>query len=263
QWALQNFNEQDYSNTLYAAAKLGIQPPKEWQQAFWTQSQTTLSRFNPQNFSNTLYATAKLRIQPPQEWKQVFWAQSQATLSKFNPQSFSNTLYAACVLDLKLPEAFKSCVSLNLENDIEQDTTSLRVMYNTRDYLKAQGINLEFKQDTLAKLQKNEDTKISCLESKTGFALSKVLQDMCPHISLTEQRFIDGIASTADFFIDACGEKGLVIQVDGPTHFLNQGTERQCVNGFTAFQTRQLQTQGYQVLRLPYDLLETRDVYDI
>ena len=90
-----------------------------------------------------------------------------------------------------------------------------------------------------------------------------MLQDKCPQILLEAQLFIGDSASTSDFFIDACGDKGLVIQVDGPSHFLDQGTERQCVNGFTAFQTRQLQTHGYQVLRLPYDLLNKYGVYDI
>lgn len=218
---------------------------------------------NAKTLTTLLYGCMKLSITPNATWQQAFWIQSQPKLSKFDPQIFSNTLYAACVLDLKLPEAFKSCVSLSLENDIEQDTKSLRVMYSTRDYLKAQGINFVFKQDTLTKLQKNEDNSMSNLEKKTGVALSKVLQDMYPQAQLEKQCFIDGSASTADFFIDACGDKGLVIQVDGPTHFLNKGTERQCVNGFTAFQTRQLQTQGYQVLRLPYDRLTRYGAYDI
>ena len=86
---------------------------------------------------------------------------------------------------------------------------------------------------------------------------------MCPQIPLKEQHFIRATSSSVNFFIESCGDQGLVIQVDGPSHFLNKGTERQCVDGFTAFQTRQLQKQGYQVLRLPYDVLETCGVYSI
>ena len=86
---------------------------------------------------------------------------------------------------------------------------------------------------------------------------------MRPQTLLNAQHFIDATASPVDFFIESCGDQGLVIQVDGPYHFLDKGTERQCVKGFTAFQTRYFKKAGYQVLRLPYDLLNKYGVYDI
>ena len=260
---LSDFHTQNYSNTLYAAANLSLTPPEDWQQAFWTESQHQLGRFNPQELSNTLYAAANLSLTPPEDWQQAFWTKSQLTLRRFNPQDFSNTLYAACVLDLTIPETVKSFVRPIVTSDREEDIRHLHAMYSAKDYLKAQGINLVFKENTLEKLRKSEDTRVSRLEKKTGIALAKVLQDMCPQIPLKKQHFIGATASTADFFIDACGDKGLVIQVDGPSHFLDNGTERQCVEGFTAFQTHQLKKQGYQVLRLPYDLLKKYGVYRI
>ena len=167
------------------------------------------------------------------------------------------------MLDLTIPEIVKPFVQPIVTRGTEADIRHLQAMYSARDYFEAQGINLVFNEDTPEKLRQSEDTRVSQLEEKTGFALAKVLQSMRPQTLLNAHHFMRATASTADFCIDACGEKGLVIQVDGPSHFLDKGTERQCVNGFTAFQTRQLQTHGYQVLRLPYDLLNKYGVASI
>ena len=262
-YQLERFAPQGFSNTLYAAARLSLTPPEDWQQAFWTQSQQRLKHFTTQGFSNMLYAAAQLSLTLPEDWQQAFWTQSQHQLSRFKPQERINTLYAACMLNLKIPETVKPLVQSIVTSDTEEDIRYLRTMYNASDYLEAQGINLVLKEETREKLWQSEHTGVSRLEKKTGIALTKVWQDQCPQIPLKEQHFIRATSSSVDFFIESCGDQGLVIQVDGPSHFLNKGTERQCVDGFTAFQTRQLQKQGYQVLRLPYDVLETCGVYSI
>ncbi|MGB0919268.1 MAG: RAP domain-containing protein [Holosporaceae bacterium] len=205
----------------------------------------------------------KLSITPDEAWERSFWQNSQDKLSGFKPQHFSNTLYAACVLDLTIPETVKPLVQSTVTSNTEEDIRHLHAMYSAKDYLEAQGINLVFKENTPEKLRQSEDTRVSQLEKKTGFALAKVLQSMRPQTLLNAQHFIRSTASPVDFFIELCGDQGLVIQVDDPSHFLDNGTERQCVNGFTAFQTRQFQTHGYQVLCLPYDLLNKYGVYDI
>ena len=260
---LRQFNPQHFSNTLHAAAKLSLTPFKDWQQAFWTQSQSKLRQFNPQHFSNTLYAAAKLSLTLPEDWQQAFWTESQHQLRRFNSQGISNTLYAACVLDLTIPATVQSLVQPIVTSDTKEDIRCLQAMYNASDYLEAQGIHPVFNEDTPEKLRQRASTETSQLEKETRVALAKVLQDMCPQIPLKAQHFIGATASTADFFIESCGDQGLVIQVDGPSHFLDKCTERQRVNGFTAFQTRQLQDKGYQVLRLPYDVLKRHGVINI
>jgi very-short-patch-repair endonuclease len=61
--------------------------------------------------------------------------------------------------------------------------------------------------------------------------------------------WIPGAATTIDFFVP---KHNLIIQVDGPTHYLSDGSQ----NGNTRFQTRLLEKLDYQVLRLGYRELD-------
>lgn len=260
------FSTQDLSLVLYAAGELVLELPERWQQAFWDHSYQSLGSFNAQDFSNTLYAAARLDLDVPQDWQALFWQYSGPLLGEFNPQALSNTAYAACVLSLKLPDEVKEPLALRLQNHMSDHVMLLQALFNASDYLKAQGIDLIFSQDTFAQLQQHEEHTGTIIQRKTGWALLDVLQKECaflPNVILEEEHLIEATASSVDFFVKAFGPKGLIIQVDGPFHFLNKGTRRQCVDGFTAFQTRRLEKQGYHVLRLPYDKLETFGVYEI
>ena len=260
------FSPQECSNVLYAAGEAQLQPPAQWQQAFWAASKKAMGTFNPQNFSNTLYAAAKLNLNVPFDWQELFWQYSGPILGDFNPQALGNTVYAACVLNLKLSDGVKAPLALCLQRHMSDNAILLQALFNANDYLKTQGIDLVFPQDTLAQLQQNEDLTVTTMQRKTGWALLEVLQKesaLPANTVLAGERFIEATASSVDFFVKAFGPKGLIIQVDGPFHFLNKDTERQCVDGFTAFQTRCFKKAGYQVLRLPYDKLETFGVYEI
>jgi very-short-patch-repair endonuclease len=54
-------------------------------------------------------------------------------------------------------------------------------------------------------------------------------------------------------------ERGLIIEVDGPSHYLRGGSSADArsgrttrVNGFHAFKDRLLKKQGFEVLHIPY-----------
>lgn len=262
---LDRFDPKHLSSILYAAKTLAIQPPTKWQRAFWQQSQRQLNRFNAQDLSNTLLAASFLSLDVPKGWQADFWKGCQAQLSRSTTQALAGTIYAACVLDLQLPHEIKALFSSELPHLIEHTHMGLGSLFSARDYLKRQEVDLVFPEDTLARLRCAADTSDSRIQKKVGWALLSVLKEVHAdsQVVLEEEHFIESSASAVDFFIAACGDKGLVIQVDGPSHFLNKGTRQQRINGTTAFQTRFLRKKGYQVLRLPYDLLNRHGVFDI
>ena len=260
------FKVQEFSNILYGASKLGLQPPTGWMEDFWQESRKKLHRFDAQHCSSTLHSAAILIMPPPKDWLEQLWTEIHRTMHHFKAQELSNALYAACVLNAQVPGDLANSFASTLQSIMDQQMMQMmhfNALYNASNYLETQGVHLTFLPDLLAQLQQGDNHTASRFQQKTGVALSKVLKEMRPHILLKEEQFVAATASSVDFFIDACGEKGLVIQVDGPSHFLNKGTRRQCVDGFTAFQTRRLQDKGYQVLRLPYDLLNRHGVDDI
>lgn len=260
------FKAQEFSNILYGASTLGLQPPTGWMEDFWQESRKKLHYFEAKHCSSTLHSAAILIMPPPKDWLGQLWTEIQRTMHHFKAQELSNALYAACVLEIPVPGDLANCFASTLQSIMDQQMMQImhfNALYNASDYLETQGIHLTFLPDLLTPLQQGNSHTASRFQQKTGVALSKVLQEMRPHTLLKEEQFVASTASSADFFINACGKKGLVIQVDGPSHFLNKGTRRQCVDGFTAFQTRRLQDKDYQVLRLPYDLLNRHGLADI
>jgi hypothetical protein len=62
---------QGYSNTLASLAKLQVAPGQEWLAAYVAAMQPALPRFKPQELATSIWALAKLGHQPPEEWQQV------------------------------------------------------------------------------------------------------------------------------------------------------------------------------------------------
>eukprot|EP00798_Chlamydomonas_sp_ICE-L_P011649 gene11649-biopygen15817 len=100
---LPEFNAQGLSNTLYAAAKLGIED-KAFIAAWLREAKLKLHDFNAQNLSNTLSAAADMGI-----LNEAFIAEwlleAKLKLHDFNAQNLSNTLSAAADMGIQ-DEAF-------------------------------------------------------------------------------------------------------------------------------------------------------------
>eukprot|EP00798_Chlamydomonas_sp_ICE-L_P023996 gene23996-biopygen18495 len=96
---LPDFNAQGLSNTLYAAAKLGIDD-KAFIAAWLREAKPKLSVFNAQNLSNTLSAAAKLGIED-KAFTATWLCESKLKLPDFNAQDLSNSLWAAAKLGIQ------------------------------------------------------------------------------------------------------------------------------------------------------------------
>jgi hypothetical protein len=235
QGKLLKFNPQDFANTLYACGKLNLQPEDGWMKEFWSASQGKLSQFTPQGLANTLYACAQLNLQPEGGWMRAFWEKSQGKLSQFNPQDFANTLYACVVMEWDVPDWLIQGIRTT------QETFSLEEWHQLYTASVFVDLSLAFPEDIVDQLIHFESKKVSDLEDRAG----SVIDSLLANEEVRHSHWIPGAATTVDFFVQ---KHNLIIQVDGPTHYLSDGSQ----NSSTRFQTRLLEKLGYQVLRLGY-----------
>jgi hypothetical protein len=100
------FKPQALSDTLWAAATLGLPLPPSFQGTFLAVAEAKLRAFKPQHLSHTLWAAATLGLPLPPSFQGAFLAAAEAQLPAFAPQALRNTLWAAATLGLQLPPAF-------------------------------------------------------------------------------------------------------------------------------------------------------------
>lgn len=108
---------QAFSNTLYAMARLGVKPTREWIVAFFRISQPLLPRFSGQGLANMLWALARLHIRPgvgsgSQAWEKALYGAAcvQLETGGFTPQAVANVTWALATLDLYPPQDFQSAL---------------------------------------------------------------------------------------------------------------------------------------------------------
>jgi hypothetical protein len=96
------------------------------------QLQRRLPQSSPQDLSNSLWALAKLRVQPPQDWLQDWVAASAGLLGQFSGQAIGNAVWGLVKLGHRPGEAWvQRCLTamhyLPQEQASEQDWSTLQV----------------------------------------------------------------------------------------------------------------------------------------
>jgi hypothetical protein len=98
------------------------------------QLQRRLPHCSPQDLSNSLWALAKLRVQPPQDWLQDWVAASAGMLGQFSGQAIGNAVWGLVKLGHRPGEAWvQRCLTamhyLPQEQASEQDWSTLQVRH--------------------------------------------------------------------------------------------------------------------------------------
>ncbi|KAG2435653.1 hypothetical protein HXX76_006855 [Chlamydomonas incerta] len=106
---LRDFRGRQLANTLWAVAKLGYRPSRQWLDAVLTASRAQLQQqlrqadaggghhgvgFEPQHLANTLYALAMLGVTPSGDWLNLFFAAVDRQLHGFGPAELAHLCYA-------------------------------------------------------------------------------------------------------------------------------------------------------------------------
>ena len=88
------FNSQAVANTLWAFAKMGVEPERELVGALAGRARATAETFNSQAVANTLWAFAKMGVEPERELVGALAERAYATVGEFVPVGVSMLLWA-------------------------------------------------------------------------------------------------------------------------------------------------------------------------
>jgi len=220
----------------------------------------TLARFTPQNLSNTLLACGQLSLVPPADWLESYSACSEAVQAEYKGQHLSNSLYAFCQLQLlqrpvgaKLWSAAEEMVSAPGWAQQDADFV-LCQLYQVSKLAEAElpGSCFVFREHKLRQRAKDAWLKLQsagAAQAATSFELQ--VAACLARMGVTYERsfLCPDCEHTIDVAI-AAGGKRLAIEVDGPTHFLQE--PQHAPNGSTLLRNRLLAAHGWTVVPVPH-----------
>ena len=279
---MDQFNEQELSNTVWAYATAGEPHSKLFNKlADHIVALDKMDRFIPQNLSNTVWAYATAKESHPY----LFQKLSDAAINRRNefiePQHIANFLWANATngqVDKNLFLSLVPTVQANLGKCTEQHLTNIAWAYAVANVDATSVFNDDF---TNACLQKEEDFNVENLaqlhqwqlwqeEIKSNVSLSSPFQKKCydafvstaPRPSKLQDDVISQLSSMAleleeevltksGYRLDALFEvngKKIGVEVDGPTHFIGRNP-----NGSTILKHRQITNlDNIPVVSVPY-----------
>ena len=268
---LGDWNAQDFSNTIYACGQLGITPPADWLQRFWHASALKLGDFTPQNLSNTLYACGQLGVTPPGDWLERFSSAFEQALPDMSQQHLANTAIALATLalwELPLWRGLWARLCSSLPPDTAgwsaEDRINAMQMYQAYQAAAVErpGLLPAPSPELIAAGRKSwiDQARDGEGNSRAGSfhaGVSACLMRM--GVAHTNEHLCDRADRSIDIAIE--GATPVAVEVDGPTHFLQDGRP----NGSTLLRNRTLAAHGWRVAAVDYrvwDALRTQEQQD-
>jgi very-short-patch-repair endonuclease len=276
-----NFRSRDFSTSLFAFSELDITPPQEFLKAWDSQATSQLNNFNPIELSSSMFAfgergikpssaflsawletaTLKLKDFPPQDLVkslyglsqlsyikrsfQTHWiASANSKLNDFNAQSLSLSLYSFALLKKDPGKDFLIKVrdSYIQRQSQEEDYKSAHQVFYACKYF-----NLEY---TISKKAKKAIRDQQLLSSSLQEQVTRAIQNLFPSLPLYSEHWIEDICSPVDICIPL---KKLIIEVDGPHHFIKFiHIEKLQQKPKDALKDELLMRSGWIVKRIPY-----------
>ena len=253
---LGDFIPQDLSNTLYACGRLGVTPPADWLLRFWHASSFKLAGFVPQALANTLLACGDLHVVPPADWLQAFSREFGRALPGTDQQNLANTALALAILGLwELPlwpglwQRFCLTLSPNISSWSAENRLQARQLYQAYSASVAErpGLLPPPSPELLAAARQSwvhgldtDKAITSKLHGDVSVCLTRLGYEHA------NERWCERAERCIDIVIE--GAAPVAVEVDGPTHFLQDGRQ----TGSTMLRNRVLAAHGWRVIVVDY-----------
>jgi RAP domain len=174
------------------------------------------NKFEPQHLANIFYGHAQLGIKLPDQFSKDWYSAAFKMLqdNKFNQQALVNIFYGHALLekDLSKNEKFLTDIFMKLKQ-FSLTNEEKHMVYLTNQFY---GKNVPDLTDIVIR-NKNNPVTSSKLQTSVGTVLKRIHNNL----DIKEEEYINCIASKCDFHIPGYN---LLIEVDGPSHFLADGT---------------------------------------
>eukprot|EP00808_Paulinella_micropora_P029769 g50910.t1 len=241
----ESFNAQEIANTLNALANLDHNPGEILLGRLCAEALKKAESFNSQGIANTLNALVKLDHNPGEQVLRRLCAEALKKAESFTAQGIANTLYACIVLNRVDPSLFSRLISRLPEKLDPKELNQLHyVQLSLRSEHSSLGLSLPAPLPAACKSSMMQETVHS---SELHKEVSKVLRkENVPHVNED---------TSSGLWVDiGMAEHRVVIEVDGPTHFVAGSVEskRPKYNLTTLYKHRLLRAMGWRVVSVPF-----------
>ncbi|KAJ1473534.1 hypothetical protein T484DRAFT_1972783 [Baffinella frigidus] len=268
-----DFKPQEVANLVWALATMGVKADAGLLEAMQGHATATAGDFTPQNLSNLAWALATMGIEPDAGLLEAMQRRATVTADDFDPQNDGNLLWALACFDTS-----PSQVSVLMVESMAVRLLSMReqlrveAMRQIHQWLLFCDLHPAWRQQLPRSMQKVKEElgggfrqafeSAPVHPSHLQADVAKQLRRSLPELEF-EEEFVD---PTSGYSIDiraersgagnalGCGSmagRGWAVEVDGPTHFLQGGSER-APTGSTLLKRRQLAQLGYKAVSVPY-----------
>jgi hypothetical protein len=100
---LPGFRAAQFSNVLWALARLGHRPPSGWMEVFLSAVEARLVAFPARDLARVIWALGSLRYMPPPGWLGAFLSEAWEKAGYLQPRDLANTLWGLAVLRVQPP----------------------------------------------------------------------------------------------------------------------------------------------------------------
>ena len=249
---LGDFKPQELNNTIYACGQLGVTPSDYWLPRFWQASAAALGAWIAQDLSNTIYACGLLDIRPPADWLPRFSSGCEQALPGMNQQDWANTAFALAMLGLwELPlwcglwERLCTSISRDIAGWSAEDRLQALQMYQAYQVAAVErpGLLPAPSPELLAAARKSWIDQARERQTESSSRLHDGVSACLTHMGVAHanERWCERSERSIDIAID--GATPVALEVDGPSHFLQDGR----LNGRTLLRNRILAAHGWRV----------------
>eukprot|EP00808_Paulinella_micropora_P004254 g28656.t1 len=231
-----SFKAQEIANTLNAFGLVqGAGDCEHFERVCKSRSSPRRSSAEDVAIANTLHAFAKLDHQPGEAVLRTLCGEALKKADSFDAQAIANTLHACVVLDRVDPALFSRLLAQLFKS---------RVMLNPLEMRQLHYVHLSLRWE----------------HPSMGLALPASLADACKLSLRASQSKVQGVPhdnekNASGLCQDIClNEHKLVIEVDGPTHFVTAtlASSRPIYNSITLCKQRLLRAMGWRVVSVPF-----------
>jgi hypothetical protein len=255
---MSSFNQQDLSNTMYAFSQLAVHPCVALQDAWYARALLTLKDWDELTLATSLYSLGKLGMRAPTAFLTACQARTHSIIDGLSTQSLANTLMTLAVFRamdpvLHLDEYANILVSAIGRLGHASFSVSQLHQFFLASVLFPNHAMLNAILPVATNVERPADSAIttSITQCRLRDALSQRLASELGGWTIQEEAPCQAIKSQVDLLLVSQSQKQeLIVQVDGPSHFVKLASGVHSLDGHTLLQNHILSLRHLQYMRI-------------
>ncbi|MCE3254897.1 MAG: repeat-containing protein 04 [Rickettsiaceae bacterium] len=247
---ISEFSPQDLVDIIHGFSTLAIEPSSEFIEAFEAEFIKKIEEFSFQELAVITHGFAKLGIKPSSEFIKGLENRIIKKNEKFNLRYLTSLIHTFAILKVMDCAISEDCTNILIAS---LNGKSLNPINQHQLFLASKIFPTYPQLEKMGRVAISPENKESSLQKSVCRALKRKL-GKC--IKIKEEEICEALRSPIDItlnFSALTGEpKTLLVQVDGPHHYVKNPAGDEHLNGNSLLQNAILEQAGLEYIRIPY-----------